>query len=353
MPEIALKGISNFILNNIHLTVRDRELLVLLGPNGAGKTTLLNTIAGFTTYNGLISFNGNKINAIPTRKRGIGYLFQDLALFPHLDVFTNISFSLKIKKVSQNKIISRVGELLGLMRIEHLKNRYPKDLSGGERQKVALARALASSPEILLLDEPLAGLDLRTSKNLRIEFHNLQRKLGITTIYVTHDQNEAEEMADRIVILYNGKIEQIGTPYEIFFAPMNEKVMNFIGEPNILTCEYCNVLGNGLIKVECGGISITAPHDGDSIRKIAIAPAHVHVYKDRPPGPDINRFNGKIVEIIPLSFIVRFKIKVKRNIFIAELPHERAKDMNLKVGEKVFLLLKLRWIKTLNERLLT
>ena len=350
MPVIELKGVSNFILDNVNLKIMDKELLVLLGPTGAGKTTILNTIAGLVPYQGSVLFDGRPVDTIPTDQRGVGYLFQSLALFPHLDVASNIAYSLKVKEYPPQVVKEKVNELLKLMKIEHLTRRYPKNLSGGEKQRVALARALASSPRVLLLDEPLASIDMRFSKYLRMEFRHIQKQLGITTIYVTHDFSEAEEMGERIAVVYNGKIEQIGKYDDIFFSPRNERISDFIGEPNILNCEYSKALGDGLMEVGIGGIPLVIPHEGDEVKKIAIHPGHIHVYKDKPPGPGINRLKGVIVEITPVAFMVRIKVKIRNNILLVELSRDIFEDMDLRVGKEVFLVLKLKWIKVLNGR---
>jgi len=294
VPVINLKNINNFICQNINLKIADKELLVLLGPTGAGKTTLLNIIAGLIDYQGTILFDDTPIDKLPVNVRRTGYLFQNLALFPHLDVASNISYGLRMKGMSSKKVKAKLDELLKLMKIENIAHRYPKNLSGGEKQKVALARALAPSPDILLLDEPLNSLDFRTSRYLRMEFLRLQKELEITSIYVTHDLVEAEEMADRVAIIHNGKLEQVGVPQEVFLKSENESVSNFLGTPNILDCEYCRVLGEELVEVNCGGIKIIVPHEGNEVRKIAISPSHIYVSREKPPGPDLNRFKGMI-----------------------------------------------------------
>ena len=180
MPDIELKSICKYICRDVNLKILDSELLVLLGPSGAGKTTLLNVIAGLTNYEGSVAFDGVPLEKVAASKRKIGYLFQHLVLFPHLNVASNIAYSLKAQKLPQYTIEARVEELLEMMKIKHLSSRYPKHLSGGEKQRVALGRALARSPEILLLDEPLSSLDLQTAKHLRTELRQLQKKLGIT-----------------------------------------------------------------------------------------------------------------------------------------------------------------------------
>lgn len=215
MPLIELRHVSNYICRDVNLKIFDKELLVLLGPNGAGKTTLLNVIAGLVEYSGSVYFDGVCVDGVPAGERGVGYLFQSLILFPHLDVASNIAYGLKAQGKPQSRVEARVNELLQMMRIKRLSSRYPKHLSGGEKQRVALARALAPSPKVLLLDEPMSGLDLETAKFLRAELKQLQGRLGVTTVYVTHSLEEAREMADRICIIEGGRIKKTGQPEEM------------------------------------------------------------------------------------------------------------------------------------------
>ncbi|MDY7036178.1 MAG: ABC transporter ATP-binding protein [Thermodesulfobacteriota bacterium] len=353
MPAVDIMGITNFICRDLNLSVLSGELLVLLGPNGAGKTTLLNVIAGLIEYEGSVLFDGIPIDDQPPQKRGVGYLFQDLMLFHHLDVASNIAYSLKVQGWPRKKIEARVGELLKLMRIKHLSTRYPRNLSGGEKQRVALARALAPSPGIMLLDEPLISLDLQTSKYLRSELKQLQRNLGITTLYVTHELMEAEEMADRIAIIHKGCIVQVGKPEEVFFYPANEKVVAFMGAPNILKCDSTRSLGQGLVEVMCGGLPIIVPHDGNSVQRIALFPRDIYVSSMKPPGPEINRFKGVISEIKALPESIRIVIKAGNNELVAEIPHHVFENMDMEEGREVFLILKLRRIKICEESALT
>ncbi len=347
MPDIELKNISNYICKNINLKIFDKELFVLLGFNGAGKSTLLNIIAGLIDYQGTVFFGKEKIDKLNIKDRRVGYLFQDLHLFPHLNVFSNIAYSLKIEKKSINEIESRVEELLEMLRIEGLVNRYPKQLSGGEKQRVALARALAFYPEVLLLDEPLNKIDLQSSKYFRIELKQIQKKLGITTIYVTHSLKEAEEIADRIAIMHKGNIEQIGKPEEIFFSPMNENVSEFIGMPNILHCNNLSNLGNGIAKVDCQDLSVIIPNDNKEVNKIALLPQDIYISEKKPPGPNINRFQGEIVELKVSNEKARIKVRVGRTILLSELPYDLFEKMNLHEGKEVFLIFKLKNIKLL------
>lgn len=208
MPRIEPRDVSKYCCRQVNLTVADKELLVLWGPNGAGKTTLLNVIAGLTDYEGSVLFDGEPVDTLPANKTGVGYLFQRLALFPHLDVTANVAYGLKAKREPQNRVKDRVKELLEMLDICHLAKRYPRELSGGERQRVALARALAPSPRILLLDEPLTGLDAKSALRLRAELKEWQQERGGTMIYVTHNQAEAKEIADRTAYIEGGRIER-------------------------------------------------------------------------------------------------------------------------------------------------
>ncbi|MCD6567863.1 MAG: ABC transporter ATP-binding protein [Dehalococcoidia bacterium] len=345
MPSIKIKNVSKYVCRKVNLEILDGELLVLLGPNGAGKSTLLNVIAGLIEYEGSVLFDGEQVDELSPRKRKIGYLFQNLNLFPHMDVASNIAYSLKVQKRPQSALEARVNELLQMMKIKHLSSRYPGQLSGGEKQRVALARALAMAPQVLLLDEPLSSLDMQASKYLRMELRQLQKKLGITTIYVTHDLKEAGEMADRIAVIESGRMEQVARPGEVFFSPVSKKVSDFIGAPNILDCTYCHGLGRGVVEVTCGGLPIIVPDDGNEVKKIALLPRDIYVSESKPPGPEVNRFKGIITGIDAADDMVRLKVKAGENRLIVEMPHHIYRDMDLVVGKEVFLILKLRSIK--------
>ncbi len=348
MSSIKLKNIYKYVCKNVNLKIFDKELLVLLGPNGAGKSTLLNIIAGLIDYEGSVFFGNKLIDRLPANKRRIGYLFQELNLFPHLDVASNIAYGLKVQKRSKNEINAKVEELFQVMKIKHLSSRFPKELSGGEKQRVALARALANSPCILLLDEPMNSLDYRTSKHLRTEFKILQKKLGITTIYVTHNFYEAEEMAERVAVLDKGRVEQIGLPKEIFFHP-TEAVNDFIGAPNILTCDYYNRLSFGLVEVKCGDISLVVSSEREKIKKVAILPEDIYLSNTRPPGPDVNRVKGRLTEINESSSTVCCTVITGKNSLKVKLPREIFATMSLDVGDEVWLILALRKLKIITD----
>ncbi len=223
------------VLKDVNLYINDHEFITLLGPSGCGKTTTLRIIGGFESPDeGELYFDGKKINDVPAHKRNVNTVFQRYALFPHLNVYENIAFGLRIKKVKEAEIEERVAEMLSLVNLKGFERRDVSLLSGGQQQRVAIARALINQPEVLLLDEPLAALDLKLRKDMQVELKNIQAKTGITFIYVTHDQEEALSMSDTVVVMANGKIQQIGTPIDIYNEPVNAFVADFIGESNIL-----------------------------------------------------------------------------------------------------------------------
>ncbi|HOO26585.1 MAG TPA: ABC transporter ATP-binding protein [Clostridiales bacterium] len=237
---IDLKNISvNFgdeqILKNLNLFIRDKEFVTLLGPSGCGKTTTLRIIAGFLEPDeGQVIFEGEVINTVPPHKRQVNTIFQRYALFPHLNVFDNIAFGMRIKKMPKKIIEEKVEEMLALVNLKGFNKRHIDSLSGGQQQRVAIARALANEPRVLLLDEPLGALDLKLRKDMQVELKSIQQRLGITFIYVTHDQEEALSMSDIVVVMDKGVIQQIGTPLDIYNEPKNAFVADFIGESNIL-----------------------------------------------------------------------------------------------------------------------
>ncbi len=237
---IDLKNISvSFggepILKDLNLYIRDKEFITFLGPSGCGKTTTLRVIAGFIEPDGGdVIFDDKRINGVPPHKRQVNTIFQRYALFPHLNVYENIAFGLRLKKVSNKEIKQTVTDMLALVNLRGFEKRNIQSLSGGQQQRVAIARALAVKPRVLLLDEPLGALDLKLRKDMQIELKNIQQRLGITFIYVTHDQEEALSMSDTIVVMDSGVIQQIGTPLDIYNEPKNAFVADFIGESNIL-----------------------------------------------------------------------------------------------------------------------
>jgi spermidine/putrescine transport system ATP-binding protein len=223
------------VIENLNLYIKENEFLTLLGPSGCGKTTILRMIGGFENpTKGDIYFLNERINDVPPYKRQINTVFQKYALFPHLNVFENIAFGLKIKKLPKKTIDEKVKQMLAIVGLEGLEKRDVESLSGGQQQRIAIARSLVNEPKVLLLDEPLGALDLKLRKEMQIELKNMQKQLGITFVYVTHDQEEALTMSDTIVVMDKGKIQQIGTPTDIYNEPKNAFVADFIGESNII-----------------------------------------------------------------------------------------------------------------------
>jgi len=236
---IEIKGISktfedNKVLDNITLGIKKNEFITLLGPSGCGKTTTLKILAGFETCDeGEVIFEDKKINDLPPYERQINTVFQKYALFPHMNVYENIAFGLKIKKLSKSEIDKKVNEVLKLVDLKGFEKRKIESLSGGQQQRVAIARAIVNEPKVLLLDEPLGALDLKLRKEMQIELKRIQKQLGITFVFVTHDQEEALTMSDTVVVMNKGEIQQMGTPEDIYNEPENKFVARFIGESNI------------------------------------------------------------------------------------------------------------------------
>ena len=235
LKHISVKLGDNQVLDDLSLYIRDREFITLLGPSGCGKTTILRVIAGFLEPDeGDVIFEDKKINGVPPHKRQVNTIFQRYALFPHLNVYENVAFGLRIKKTPENEIEKTVSEMLSIVNLSGFEKRNINSLSGGQQQRVAIARALAVKPRVLLLDEPLGALDLKLRREMQVELKKIQQQMGITFIYVTHDQEEALTMSDTVVVLNQGYIQQIGTPVDIYNEPTNAFVADFIGESNII-----------------------------------------------------------------------------------------------------------------------
>ncbi len=234
LKNIAVSFDGEQILDGLDLSIHDGEFVTLLGPSGCGKTTTLRIIGGFITPDsGDVFFGGQRVNNVPAHKRRVNTIFQRYALFPHLNVYENIAFGMRVQKKSKQEIAQTVEEMLALVNLKGFEKRSISTLSGGQQQRVAIARALANNPRVLLLDEPLAALDLKLRKDMQVELKNIQKRLGITFVYVTHDQEEALSMSDTVVVMDGGRIQQIGTPTDIYNEPQNAFVADFIGESNI------------------------------------------------------------------------------------------------------------------------
>ena len=282
---------SNRVLDNFDLTIFDGEFFTLLGPSGCGKTTVLRMIAGLEdTDTGTIQLDGQDIGQVPAEKRPINTVFQSYALFPHMTVFDNVAFGLRMSGVAKEEIAPRVTEALEMVRLGEFALRKPAQLSGGQQQRVAIARAVVNRPKLLLLDESLSALDYKLRQQMQIELKRLQRKLGITFVYVTHDQEEALSMSDRVVVMNKGKVQQLGTPREIYEQPANLFVAKFIGEINQLAGEIVEIDGNHEYEVKVEGLKwrLHAEHNfkvGDKVN-VLLRPEDVRVEYIDDPHPD-------------------------------------------------------------------
>lgn len=294
---ITLENISKeydgtVVLDNINLYVRKNEFLTLLGPSGCGKTTTLRIIGGFEKpTKGRVIFDGQDITDLPPYKRRVNTVFQKYALFPHLNVFENIAFGLKVAKRSKDEIEQRVDKMLELVNLQGYGKRRVDSLSGGQQQRIAIARALVNEPEVLLLDEPLGALDFKLRKGMRLELKRMQKRLGITFIFVTHDQEEALTMSDTVVVMRDGKIEQIGTPKHIYDEPKSAFIANFIGESNIikgrmLKDELVNFCGTDFTCVD-SGFAKDAPVD------VLIRPEDIVIV-----GEDVGQLVGTVKSVL-------------------------------------------------------
>ncbi len=344
--EIQLENVENPICKGINLRVKSGEMLVIAGRTGVGKTTLLNIIAGLTPYKGRILFNGKPIDHLPPEKRQVGYMFQNQLLFPHMSVWENVAFPLKAKGLKGEVLKRRVKEALELMGISELSDRYPSTLSGGEAQRVALARTIATMPKLLLLDEPFSKVDLGTAKRLRLHLKRIQRQMGITTLFVTHNLQEAFEMGDRIALMEEGRIQQIGTPEELLFSPANHSVSSYFGNPNIFCCSGQKGLPFGLAQADLGSFSLIVPWSGKRILKVAFFPWNVYLSQDPPPGPNVNRFKGKIKEVEKVGALIKAKVQIGEDFITVELEDSTLKQMDLREEKEVYVIIPLRWIKT-------
>jgi iron(III) transport system ATP-binding protein len=326
-------------VDNISLKIEEGEFFTILGPSGCGKTTTLRMIAGFYKPDkGRIFFNKKLINRLAPEKRNIGMVFQNYALWPHMNVFKNVSFGLEMRKVPDNEIKSRVESTLDLVNLGGLGNRTPDQLSGGQQQRVALARALVIEPDVLLLDEPLSNLDAKLRVEMRTEIKKLQKNLGITTIYVTHDQKEALAVSDRLAVMGLGKIVQVGSPLEIYTKPANKFVASFIGLINLFHGKISKVnKTNVWIKTNTGldleSSSIKNVKKGIKVL-VAVRPEHIEVHSQNFPSKKGNLLKGIVEGIEYLGDLSRYSIKTQNQIINAD-QYSPSVEKSFKLGETV------------------
>ena len=340
MPYLSLTNIYKIFgtataVENFNIQVEKGEFISFLGPSGCGKTTTLRMVAGFETPSkGQILVNGADITNKPPNQRNVGMVFQSYALFPNMNVADNIGFGLKVAKKPKEEISKRVEEMLNLIHMPAFAKRYPYQMSGGQQQRVALARALAIQPQVLLLDEPLSALDAKIRLELRTEIRAIQQKMGITTIYVTHDQEEALSLSDRVVVMSNGHIEQIGTPFEIYNFPQTPFVASFVGTLSVLEVLVSDAQ-KGEFSLDGQTFYGSKPlnYANQTTVKIALRPEIVSLKTDNP---DYNQVNAIVDTVTFLGSIVRIQVKLGSS----RLFFDTFNNPNLvppKIGDKVTL----------------
>lgn len=334
------KSWNGFSIQDINFRVNEGEYFIVLGPTGAGKTLFLELLAGFHELDqGKIEMFDTDVSSYPPEERGIGFMYQDYMLFPHLNVFENIAFGLKIKKRTLSKIKSKVTEISRTLGIQNLLYRDISTLSGGEAQRVALARALILKPKILLLDEPLSALDPNIQERVREEIKEIHNKFGITTIHITHNREEAIILADRIAIMENGKIHQIGNPQEIFRKPATRFVAEFVGIQNIFSGRISH---NG--QVEIKGLTekvgpIFTASDLKGKVTIALRPEDIIITPTRVSTSARNEFKGRVTSMKDLGTVVRVDVNVGRD-FMVKVTKQSLDELGITIGSEVYLMFK-------------
>jgi sulfate transport system ATP-binding protein len=331
--SIELKGVTKKFgevpaVNNVTFSVKEGELMALLGPSGGGKTTVLRMIAGLEMpTSGDVFIRGRRVNDVSVQQRNIGFVFQNYALFKNMNVFKNIAFGLKIKKWKAADIQARIGELLTLFGLERLERRYPHQLSGGQRQRVAIARALAPKPNVLLLDEPFGAVDAKIRQELREWLVTLHHDLNVTTIFVTHDQEEALEVANRIVIFSGGVLEQVGTPREVYEQPANEFVARFIGAMNVLELD----VRGGVARIGELEFPASGQPDGQRLR-IGFRPYAVQISSDLTQ----HRYHAVLRHTFFLGVLLRVELELPSGLTIrARMTKEEYAHQGLEDGKEV------------------
>jgi iron(III) transport system ATP-binding protein len=330
-------------VDHVSLKIDDNEFFTLLGPSGCGKTTALRVVAGFCKPDeGYVYFNDEIVNDVPPHKRGTGMVFQNYALWPHMNVFDNVAYGLKIRKLDKGDIKKRVSEALRYVGLEGLERRLPSELSGGQQQRVALARALVIEPQVLLLDEPLSNLDAKLRVKTRVEITRLQKRLGITTVYVTHDQEEALCISDRIAVMHKGAIQQVGSPREIYEKPANAFVADFIGIANFIEGKVSKMdseSGLAFIKVSDGSeflaISDIRIPQGSNVY-LSFRPEAAEIYEPASSPPKQNLISGKIKLVSYLGDSVRYDVETAYGVLYVDV-HNPIDKKIFSEGEKVIL----------------
>ena len=328
---------KELVVKGLDLDIAEGEFLTLLGPSGSGKTTTLMMLAGFETpTNGEIYFDGNPINNIPPHKRGIGMVFQNYALFPHLSVFENLAFPLKVRKIDKAEIEERINKTLKMVSLTGFENRMPAQLSGGQQQRVAVARALVFDPKLVLMDEPLGALDKNLRESMQYELKHIHETLGVTVVYVTHDQGEALTMSNRIAVFNDGKVQQLSSPDKLYEEPVNSFVAKFIGENNTFggqvtnySKEKCKVKLNDGSEIFANPITVKANGDDTTV---SLRPERALINTKEKMD---NNFKGKIEEVIYHGDHTRVRLDLLGNKdFILKVPNSSA-NMDIKLGNQI------------------
>jgi molybdate/tungstate transport system ATP-binding protein len=341
MSRVKIKNVSKewkeFDLKNIDLDIDEGEYFVLLGPTGAGKTLLLETIAGFhLPDSGSIWLDDRDVTFLPPERRNIGFIYQNYSLFPHLTVRENIEYGIRVKNLDAGERKERTSRLLELISLEHLSGRYPRSLSGGEQQKVAIARALAVKPKLLLLDEPLSSLDPESREKLRDSLKSINQEFKLTMIHVTHDRGEALSLGERLGVMMGGKLKQVGVTRDIFDRPSNEEVAGFMGVDNVFDGYSRIERNNGIAKVDLCGLEIEAVTKREGKVKVFIKPEDITILKDRGRTSARNLFEGKIQKITDFYPMVKLNVLAKKE-FYALVTKRSVEELNLKPGSRVYI----------------
>ena len=332
---------ENLVVKDLNLSIGKGEFLTMLGPSGSGKTTCLMMLAGFeTATHGDILLEGKPINNIPPHKRGIGMVFQNYALFPHMTVAENLAFPLEVRKLGKSEREQKVQRALDMVQMGEFGGRRPAQLSGGQQQRIALARALVFEPELVLMDEPLGALDKQLREHMQFEIKRIADDLGITVVYVTHDQTEALTMSDRVAVFEDGRIQQLAPPDELYEAPMNSFVAQFIGENNTLqgTIEKLNeAKGTCVVKLDDGSLIDAKPVNVNAVgdrTQVSIRPERVEYNKDRL-SPDAHTLKAEVLEFIYMGDIFRTRLRVAgRDDFIIKT-RNAPDQVRLKRGQTI------------------
>jgi spermidine/putrescine ABC transporter ATP-binding subunit len=331
---LEIRGIKKFYnseaaLESVSLSIGSGELLTLLGPSGSGKTTLLMIIAGFVDSNGgELRLNGRPLDQVPPHKRNIGIVFQQYSLFPHMSVAENVAYPLKVRRVPAEERRHLISQALALVKLSGYEDRRPSQLSGGQQQRVALARALVFKPPILLMDEPLGALDRKLRTEMQVEIRAIQQHLGITTVYVTHDQEEALVISDRIAVMHKGRIAQVGTPVEMYERPVNTFVANFLGESNLMRGTAVVTDGGQMTIRTQGGLTVQAVdasrfRSGDPL-VVALRPERIIV------GNAASRYTGCVEQMIYLGSTLRLQLRVAEERLVATVNrHALGRELSL------------------------